>query len=271
MNIYKSKYLKYKKKYLVLQKGGVIKCPRCTFNNKDGESNCEICNLPLPTKQAEEAGQVEEAGQAERCSITKQISLKQYRITQYPFAQDMKLLALWKKIEQIFHEKQWTILSPPGDGKCLLYSIFESLDIQYPDLLDYLTDRFLVFAEINHARHEEELHFLTSKDKLIIIKNDDTREEVKDKLRILLNDDNLSELFIEVLSKSMDLNILLLTYDNKNTSTPYFMNYYDSKAMDPKYLILLNTEGHYMSIFPARYPEMKETKIQEIMGKNLWE
>ena len=54
MNTYKDKSIKYKKKYIELKyrmKGGTISCPVCTFINKDGIQNCEMCGADLKQKQ----------------------------------------------------------------------------------------------------------------------------------------------------------------------------------------------------------------------------
>jgi hypothetical protein len=313
MNVYKIKYLKYKKKYLILQKGGVNKCPRCTFINKDTAVLCEVCKSSLPAKSS---GQAAEETVGKICSactynnentalecvicdsplLTHQpdsraaeeppkqaeetcptgILVSNYLKTIFPGALEASqgpTYNLWTKIEKIFHEEEWTIFSPRGDGKCLLYSIFQSLELQITDLFDFLADRLINYFKI--IGDIDELSFLTSKDKLVNISRSDTKEIVKDKLIILLNDDNLSELFIEVLSKSMGLNILLLMYDSKTKKKEeeqhYFQNYYDSTSTDPKYLILLNTQGHYMSVFPAGNPAMKQSKIEEIKDGKLWQ
>ena len=309
MDNYKNKYLKYKKKYLNLQRGGIKTCQNCTFDNPDNKLKCEICDSklessPIVLKKTPIVKSIERGGiktcqnctfdnsddklkcelcdsklesspivkSIETCGITKRIPVNQYRRLEYPFASG-NTLAVLLKIEKIFNERPWLIHSSHGDGKCLLYTIFQSIDIDLSslDIIDFVADRFLEYAKLNEEMCEKSLDFVTSKYEIITIYNNDDKETIKIKLRILFNDNNLSDLFIQVLSKTMNINILLLNRDEKEKeSMIYNMKYYDSEIEDSKYLILLNTQGHYMSVIPIGHPEMTRLKIQEIMKGRLW-
>ncbi len=175
----------------------------------------------------------------------------------YKYAKSTSSIELKNKLQQLFPENEWMVLNPRGDGKCLLYAIYGSLEIG-SNIEDDL------FKSIkNQLQKDSEILFQKSTGDIIIITNVDNDTLIKEKLSDILNDDNLSEIFIELLSKYHNINVLLLTRDSRSVK-PYGNHFISSELDDPKYLILLNTSGHYVSLIPAGNPSLKQSRIQEI-------
>jgi hypothetical protein len=187
----------------------------------------------------------------------------------YVYISHKKFLVLVKelktKLGKLFPEDDWIVLNPRGKGWCLLYAIYGSLEIETGDMENDL------FKSIkNKLQKDEEIIFEKSDGNIIIITKNDDDATIKEKLTDILNDNNLSHIFIDLLSKYYNVNVLLLTRDS-NSGKPYGQHYFTSDLDDPRYLILLNTAGHYVSVIPEGNPLLKNTRIHEIRdGSKKW-
>ena len=84
------------------------------------------------------------------------------------------------------------------------------------------------------------------------------------KLLDILNDENLSDVFIRILSKFTNTNILFLRRDSKSSTPLFLYEYYRSDQPGSNNLILFNFSGHYRTIY-SKNPLETQRKIAEII------
>ena len=234
-------------------------CKYCTFENDSG-SICQMCgktntfDVKADTKVADTHGAVSS------CFFkgTRVVSLNEF-VSEYKSPPPEIL-----KLRRVFSgPTDWKLVDPRGDGKCMIYGILETLKIYPKDLT-----RFLYTTIIKQFEIEEELVFPKSNGDIVIITKQDSEEEIITKLLDILDDDNLSDIFIRILSRFTNTNILFLRRDSKS-SEPYQLQYYRSDQPRPNNLILLNFSGHYRTIY-SDDPLETQRKIDEIIRDKKW-
>ena len=168
-------------------------------------------------------------------STTQQTLLCNYLQENYPSAasnvnSDRNILYL--NLYRIFLEEGWSLLSSRDDGKCLLYIILQSLDIIIENSLeDFIAEQFIKYFRL--YPRELTKYIPHSKDySKHIFNRTDNKETIMSKLLELFDDNNLSEAFIEILSKSMNINILLLTKDTKSNFLLLILSRINLKIQD---------------------------------------
>lgn len=159
---YKYKYLKYKKKYLLLI-GGVKKCPSCTFSNDNNKTNCNICKNKLNEETDEEIKELEQAielsnlEKKERQNLEKAIELSKIeKIKREEKNRTYNINKIKSKTNEIECSK-CTLLNPSSNIKCSMCDtkLLKISDLENIEIHNVPNDGFCGYKALYNFIHND--------------------------------------------------------------------------------------------------------------------